>query len=725
MTRFRAMSVLVLTAACLSSLGQKPDSTPPGSAAGKEPAPLEPVRLDGTYFTRGGRRFISVGVNWVPAVKAMQWPYQWDPVSIEHDFASMHELGINTVRLDLVWAWFEPRPGDYNPEAFQQLHFLLSLANRYQIYLQPQLFIGGEVGEAYWDVPYRQGKNPYTDPDMLRYQTDFALEMGSRFGKENAILSWDLTDEPPFWIVENSTTDSMAINWTRLISNAIRKHDANHLLVVGTSTQDVDHGPFRPDNLTPEVDFFSVHPYTIYEPKLYPDPMLSVRGTYGSAFETALSAGAGHPVMIQEIGASSAQYGPEQIAQYERANLYSGLGLGANGFLLWCFTDAAPGQYAKVPYLRSPHETQFGITTWDGKERPAAQMLKEFEAVTGKLDLAGIEPAPAEAGIIVPNEWSKPHGDESHFGLTGPEIAPYTSEKEGGAVVGQPLPDFSEANTQLTGSWLSAFILARESGIKADFPREYSSWNRYPMLLLPAPLTGTDPMLSHVHSDFWEKARQYVEQGGMVYASVSGNSAIPNMEQLFGARLKDRMPVQEVTLKMVAPLGSLHAGDTFRFVPASDGADQWPAALELAGGTVIAVDQAGRPALVTNQVGKGKTLLSAYPIETYLADKPVAFETDEPAFRVYQAFREWTGVVTPFRSSEPLVEVSSLAAVDHGYAVLVNHAATAKHVTITSAKPLRSVERLAPNSHNTTVPLSQGSWTVDLLPYEGAIFSWK
>ena len=126
------------------------------------------------------------------------------------------------------------------------------------------------------------------------------------------------------------------------------------------------------------------------------------------------------------------------------------------------------------------------------------------------------------------------------------------------------------------------------------------------MLLLPAPLTGTDEMLSHVHSDFWEKARQYVEQGGMVYASVSGNSAIPNMEQLFGARLKDRIPVQEVTLKIVAPFGSLQVGDTFHFVPSSDGADQWPAALELAGGTVIAVDQAGRPALVTNQRGQGK-----------------------------------------------------------------------------------------------------------------------
>ena len=697
------------------------------SCIGLAQTPLEPVRLDGTYFTRGGHRFISVGVNWVPAVKAMQWPYQWDPVSIEHDFAAMHQLGINTVRLDLVWAWFEPRPGDYNQEAFDQLQFLSSLANRYQIYLQPQLFIGGEVGEAYWDTPYRQGRHPYTDPDMLRLQTDFALEMGKRFAGDNAILSWDLTDEPPFWIVENSTTDSMAINWTRLIANALRKNDKNHLLVVGTATQDLDHGPFRPDNLTQEVDFFSVHPYTIYEPRLYPDPMLSVRGTYGSAFETALSGGAGHPVMVQEIGASSAQYSPEQIAEYERANLYSGLGQGANGFLLWCFTDAAPGQYSKVPYLRSPHETQFGITTWDGKERPAAPMLQEFEAVTGKLDLAGVEPAVAEAAIIVPDEWAKPHGDESHFGLTGPEIAPYTSQKEGGAVVGQALPNSSDANAVLTGSWLSSFILAREAGMKPDMPREYSEWNRYPMLLLPAPLTGTDQMLSHVHSDFWGKAKKYLDQGGTVYASVSGNSAIPNMEQLFGARLVDRVAPHEVTLKFMAPFGSLKPGDTLHFVPGSDGpdADQWSAALALAGGTVVAVDQDGRPALVTNQVGKGKTLLSAYPIETYLAGKTAAFESGEPAYQIYQAFREWSGITPPFRSSDPLVEVASLAAADRGYAVLVNHAATAKHVTITAAKPLHSAERVTSNTPNANVTLTRSSWTVDLLPYEGAIFSWK
>ena len=52
--------------------------------------------------------------------------------------------------------------------------------------------------------------------------------------------AWDLTDEPPFWIVDNQTTDSMAINWTRLIVDGIRKYDKLHPIVVGTSGQEIE-----------------------------------------------------------------------------------------------------------------------------------------------------------------------------------------------------------------------------------------------------------------------------------------------------------------------------------------------------------------------------------------------------------------------------------------------------------------------------------------------------
>src|SRR2546423_12287083 len=105
--------------------------------------PLLPVTLSGTYFSKNGQRFVPIGAHWVPALAALQWPYQWDEADIQADFAKMQDLGFNTVRFDLFWAWVEPRPGAYNPEAFRQLDFLIRLAHQHEIYLQPVLFIGG------------------------------------------------------------------------------------------------------------------------------------------------------------------------------------------------------------------------------------------------------------------------------------------------------------------------------------------------------------------------------------------------------------------------------------------------------------------------------------------------------------------------------------------------------------------------------------------------------
>ena len=574
---------------------------------------LLPAQLNGTYFSNANGRFVPVGAHWVPAEAALEWTQAWDEASIEADFAKMQDLGFNTVRFDLFWAWFEPRPGDYNPAAFAQFDFLVKLAHKYQIYLHPALFIGGEVGEAYWDVPWRHGRHPHADPEMLRLQTDHAAALARRYRAEPAIIAWDLTDEPPFWIVSGQTSDAMAINWTRLVAGAIRKNDPGTPLVVGISMDDVSHGPFRPDLIADEVDFFSAHPYSIYEPGLFPDPMLSTRGTYCGAFQTLLGYGAGHPVMIHELGASSAQYTPERIAAFDRASMYSSLAAGANGFLLWCFTDAAPETYKRSPYLRAPHETQFGLTTWDRQDRPQGEELRHFSQVLSQMDITGLEPEPSAAGIIVPHEWAKPHGDFSHLGIKVNSVIPYVSTQDGGAVTGGGVHEQHEINRWLVGAWLSSLILGRQAGMKVGFPREYSHWQKLPLVLLPSPLTSTSDNLVHVHTVFWDLAKEYVHEGGTLYASLCADVAIPEMDDLFGARLADHKPINSVTLSVVAKFGDLQPGETFHYLADSSNPRQWAATLELKGGQVIAMDQDGSPALIAHQYGKGKTLLVRLP----------------------------------------------------------------------------------------------------------------
>ncbi len=704
-----------------SSLGQPASQTATTASVKK----LPPVHLDGQYFVRDGKRFLPVGAHWVPAKAAMQWPLQWDPKDIEADFAKMHELGYSIVRFDMLWAWFEPRPGDYNPVAFQQLDYLVSLAHKYQIYLHPSLFIGGEVGEAYWDVSWRHGRHPHSDPEMLRLETNLAAEFGRHYANESAIIAWDLTDEPPFWIVGGQTTDPMAINWTRLIVDGIREYDKLHPIVVGTSGEEIGHGPFRADDIAPFVDFFSVHPFTLYAPDLFPDALLSARGTYGAAFELALSQGAGHPVMIHEMGASTAQFAPERVAAYDRAQIYSGLGAGSIGVDLWCYTDASPEQFHKAPYLRTPQETGWGMTTWDRQDKPLAKEFKKISQVVGQLDLTGVSPAPADIGIVIPDEWSKPHGDFSHLGLTGPEVVPYVSMSDPDAIPGRPQLDVSATNHWLMGSALTTFILARRAGLKADFPREYAGWAKRPMLFMPSPITSTgDVFLAHVHSDFYEKVRKYVENGGLLYASLASDGAVPEMASLFGARLVDRAVNSEVTLKFVVPFGDFKPGDTLHYTVPDATIESWGVFLEVTNGKIIAVDQDGHPALVANTLGSGKTLLSAYPLEHYLANVPAVFDKPEDTHRIYTAFRDWAGVKPVFSADRSTVEVSALNGDHRGYVVVVNHSDQTENVKFSTTLPAHAVTRISPEGPKPII-MEGSSWKMDLGPYEGAIVEWK
>ena len=696
-----------------------------GHVLGQHIAKLPQVSLDGNYFSRDGHRFIPVGAHWVPAKAGMQWPVQWDPKDIEADFAKMHELGYNLVRFDVLWAWVEPRPGDYNSEAFKQIDFLISLAHKYQIYLHPSLFIGGEVGEAYWDVPWRHGRHPHADPEMLRLETNHAEEFGRRYANETGIFGWDLTDEPPFWIVASQTTDAMAVNWTRLVTGAIRRHDTMHPIVAGTSQEDLDHGPFRPDNLARDVDFFSVHPFTIYNADLFPDPMLSERGTYGAAFQVALSSGAGRPAMIHEMGGSSAQYSPERIAAYDRLQIYSGLAAGSMGVDLWCYSDASPEQFHRVPYLRTPQETRWGMVTWDRQDRPLATEFRKISRIFGQLDLTDIKPPIADVAIPVPTEWSGVVGDFSSFGLSGPEVIPYVSTFNGDAIPGQPPPRLADDNQWLRGAWLNTFVLTRRAGLRADFPREATSeWQKRPMLFLPSPLTSTNSHLVHVHTDFYEKAKAYVERGGFLYASIAADGAIPDMEKIFGARVADTLTASEVTLKVIEPFGDLKPGDTFHYAVPSQNPRYWGALLEVMGGKVIAIDQDGHPGLVINTLGSGKTLLCAYPIESYLAAAPSAFEKTENSHRIYQAFRDWTAHKSQFFTDQPSVEAGSLNAEHRGYVILVNHNAERQRVKVNSTLPLHSV-RLLQLEREESPQLQGSSWQMELAPHEASILEWK
>ncbi len=684
---------------------------------------LSIVELKGHYLSNEQGPFIPIGAHWVPA-SGLHWPLEWDPAGIQADFAKMQDLGFNTIRFDLFWAWFEPYPGSYNPRAFEQLDYLIQLAHEYQIYLHPCLFIGGETG--YYDVPWRHGRHPQADPEMLRLETNHAGALADRYRDEPSILAWDLSDEPPFWIVRPPhTTDAMAINWTRLIAGAVRRVDPNHLVCVGTDQEDLRRGPFRPDNIKDEVDFFSVHPYPMYLPGLFPDPLLSERMTYCGAFQTALSSGAGHPVMIHELGVSSAQYKPEVIAAYDRTAIYSALAAGANGFLLWDYTDASPEAWTRAPYKITPHETMFGLTTWDRKDKPAGKEFRQISHILSTMKLEGVAPEQARAALIVPHEWSKPAGDQSQMGMERPAPGQYVAHHSDTEVVaGLPPRDFGKENNWLVGAWLSAFISLRRAGLKVGMPRELDEWYNFPSVFLPSPLTSTESDMVHVHTLFWGKAKEYVRNGGTLYASLSADAAIPGMAELFGAYMIDHDPMEEIILTFGKSFGDFNKGDVLKYGVSISNPKHWGVTLEVTDGEVIATDQKGRPALVSNAIGSGKTLLCAFPLEAIAATTPSAFEAREQTWRVYRALAENANLHAAFWTLSPCVEAGTLTGGGRGYTVLANHSNTAINTLLLSSLAIKEIKLLGKNGEEHLASAS-GAWQIEVPAWDGLVLEWE
>ena len=678
--------------------------------------PAVPRQGDGHYLSVSGRPLLPVGAHFVP-VQGPDWPWRVGPDAFDQAFEAMAAAGMNAVRIDVLWAAVEPEPSRYDLEHLRQLDAVIAAARRHGLWIHPALFIGGEVGDAYWDVPWRNGRHPHADPDMRELQAAHAAMLARRWRGESSILAWDLTDEPPFWIASD-TTDVDAVAWTEALVAAIRDADPQHAITIGTSGQELDCGPFRADTVVDYLDFGCVHPYPIYQPHLYPDSLLSPRMTHAAAFETALAAGAGKPVMVHEYGASSAQFDPEAIAAYDRLLSWSSLGRGATGFFAWCWTDAEPAAYSRAPYVRQPHETQFGVTDHQGRLRPRGRVLVELAQTVGHLpleDLAAAGPTPARAALMVPHEFVRPF-DPAAFGLDARSGLYMPVEATRGR---------DRDASPLVRAWLNGFVMAARAGITVAFIRERldHAWPDVPLILLPAPLASTSNTLHHVRTSYWRGAPEFLGRGGVLYISCSADVAIPDLHEIAGCRMLDRAPVGMTTvLKFVDRWGPYRPGDEL-VLPGGDGSlEMRGVRLQAAASDVVAVDASGAPALVVHRKGAGHAVTCSLPIETLVASAADAHGPGDRTWGIYAGLAELAGATDPFAVPHPDVTAGALHGPGGGVIVLTNHGSLRADVPVTvpEGAVLQTVGKDGP-----TEQVAAKDFGIAIDGHAGAIVLWR
>lgn len=378
----------------------------------------------------------TLGLNYWPRRKAMYWWSQFDPTEVDEEFSQIASLGLDVVRIFLLWDDFQPDPARVNETALANLVTVADTAARYGLGLDVTFFTGHMsgpnwaprwlLGEGY-PSPYfhwvnqliSRGaivpggyRNPFSDPQALDAERLLLESVVNLLKDHPGVWMWNLGNEPDLFAWPPSAR--LGRQWVREMTGLIKRIDPLHPVTCGLHGDSLHHNNgLRVDDVFAETDVAVMHGYPMYS-----DWSRSPLDPDFVPFLCALTASlSGKPVLMEEFGGCTeapgkpssvwewTSYGQprtqfmaseEDLAEYlsqSLANLHS---IGATGAMLWCYADYALDLWELPPCKESKHERFFGLVRPDGSLKPHAQVLKEFAAGQPR-----VQPIPGWAHIDV------------------------------------------------------------------------------------------------------------------------------------------------------------------------------------------------------------------------------------------------------------------------------------------------------------------------------------
>ncbi len=354
-----------------------------------------------------------LGVNYWPREKAMRMWKAFDIDEVHEDFALIAELGLDVVRIFLLWEDFQPDPRELRCSSLAHLLELADAAAAEGLRLDLTFFTGHMSGPNWapeWlldptAAPHggrpvvsrgrRQPggiRNPYTDPLARKAALRMVRGIARSVGCHPAVWAYNLGNEPDLFALPPSA--ELARDWMRELSDAIHNVDPKHPVTCGLHTDSLtqDNG-LRVDQIFAPLDFAAMHAYPMYQSwargPLDPDVV-----PFACALTTALS---GKPCLAEEWGGCTMPLGQpagqrvvtatgqtqfmaseEDMATYVQAVLPKLVEVGATGAFLWNFADYSPSIWGQPPCDEYEHERSFGLMRADGSLKPHAEVLRRF-----------------------------------------------------------------------------------------------------------------------------------------------------------------------------------------------------------------------------------------------------------------------------------------------------------------------------------------------------------
>ncbi len=602
-------------------------------------------------------RYIT-GVNYWPRNHGVQMWTEFDRDEIAEDMRAIARMGMNAVRVFLKWADFQPEPEVIDEAMIGRFDEFLVMADEAGVRVIPTFFCGHMSGEN-WDVPWRGGRDLYSDPEMLRTQVRLVGWFAQRYRSDGRILCWDLANEQDIFARPRDRHSGWL--WIHTLASELRLHDPEHPVTAGTHIASLteDCG-FRMDDLAECLDFTCMHAYPLYADSC-PERLDGVRNTYFVPFCAALTRalGSGADVLFEEFGATSQMCAEDVIEGYYRTTLHALLSEGVIGAMGWCYGDFTVGD--RLPYNTTPFEVGFGLVDVDGQLKGAGRAMQEFCGTLKRLGGDVMRPADPGAAIIVPRHY---------YDNSDPAVTP-------------------ERNFR---ALFNSYVLARRAGLNPRVITLDGDLSQFKLVFMPCV-----PQRRGVNTVDWSRLVRFVEGGGTLYMSYDG-AALDGMGDLFGVEV--RYPTIEGVGQPVAirsrgvegaeRFGSLrlrHATGRRLVAELRDAQVLWEHVRTrggLPGDDACGGPVDGEPAIVAARSGRGHAILCDFALELSLSDDYGVYERMKPE-EVYRAVVELSGWREPVWTDSPDVSATLLKKEGPGsddIVLLVNYSCQPREVRI-------------------------------------------